>query len=197
MSSTETQPTPVCRRATPVKHPPLGIRDKLRRAVWRLVNVLLFLPSPVPFHAWRRAILRAFGAKIGRNARVYPSVRIHAPWNLTIEEDATIGWNAILYSVDRIHLGPRAIVSQAAHLCTASHDHNSETFDLVTAPIVLQEDSWVAAEAFVGPGVTVHSGAVVAARCVVTRSVPERTIVAGNPARPVSVRAIIGRNHLR
>jgi putative colanic acid biosynthesis acetyltransferase WcaF len=114
-----------------------------------------------------------------------------------IEESATIGWGAILYSVDRIHLGPRAIVSQGAHLCTASHDYNSETFDLETAPIVLEADAWVAAEAFVGPGVRLHSGAVVAARGVVTRSVPERAIVAGSPARRVGVRSITGRNHLR
>lgn len=188
---------PECHTAVRLRRAPPATRDKLRRALWRLVNAMLFLPSPVPFHAWRSAILRAFGANVGRNAAIYPSVRIYAPWNLKIEEDVTIGWGAILYSVDQIHLGPRAIVSQGAHLCTASHDCNSDTFDLETAPIVLEADTWVAAEAFIGPGVTLHSGAVVAARGVVTRSVPERTIVAGNPARPVSVRAIKGRNHLQ
>ena len=83
------------------------------------------------------------------------------------------------YNVDTVSLGAGAIVSQRAHLCTASHDFNDVTFPLVTAPIRLEREFWVCAEAFVGPGVTINGGAIVGARAAVTKTVPAETIVEG------------------
>ena len=90
------------------------------------------------------------------------------------------------YNVDRVTLGCDAIVSQRAHLCTASHDFDNEAFPLISAPIHLVENAWVCAEAFVGPGVTVHRGGIVGARAVVSKDVAECSIVVGNPARPIN-----------
>ncbi|MBM9594021.1 LbetaH domain-containing protein [Roseitranquillus sediminis] len=182
-------------QARPRPAPPLS--DRLRRGLWQMVRALLFAPSPVPFHGWRRALLRAFGAQVGARAAIYPGARIYAPWRLEIAEGATVGDGATLYSVDTIRLGPRAIVSQGAHLCTASHDLRSPGFELISAPIVLEADSWVAAEAFVGPGVTFGEGSVAGARAVVIRTVPSRAIVAGNPAREIGLRPLQGHNFLR
>lgn len=58
--------------------------NKFMRAVWGLVWLGLYRPSPVPLHAWRRFLLRLFGAKIGAGAHPYPSSRIWAPWNLVM-----------------------------------------------------------------------------------------------------------------
>lgn len=180
-----------------VRRPPPSIANKLARAAWGIVRVLLFRPTPAPLHAWRRLILRGFGARVGSRVAVYPSADIWAPWNLTIEEGATIGGGAIIYNVDHITVGRYAVISQGAHLCTASHDHNAPTFDLMTASIRVGEEAWVAAEAFIGPGVTIANGAVVGARAVVVKSVDERAVVVGNPAKAVGMRAIEGRNRLR
>ena len=180
-----------------VRRPPPSISNKLARAAWSVVRVLLFRPTPAPLHAWRRLLLRSFGARIGDRVAVYPSAIIWAPWNLTIDEGATIGGDAIFYNVDRITIGKYGIISQGAHLCTASHAHDSVNFELVTAPIHIEEEAWIAAEAFVGPGVTISKAAVVGARAVVVRSVDERSIVAGNPARVIGRRAIEGRNRLQ
>jgi putative colanic acid biosynthesis acetyltransferase WcaF len=54
---------------------------------------------------------------------------------------------------------------------------------LVKLPINIGDWAWVAADAFVGPGVTIGRGAVVGARSVVVRDVPPDVVVAGNPAR--------------
>nr|WP_281380118.1 hypothetical protein [Prosthecomicrobium pneumaticum] len=59
---------------------------------------------------------------------------------------------------------------------------------LLKPPIAVGEEAWLCADAFIGPGVTVGRGAVVGARAVVVRDVAERTVVAGNPARPIGVR---------
>lgn len=186
--------TPLTGRPTTRRPPPLS--DKLRRAVWQLVCLVLFRPSPVPLHGWRRGILRLFGAKVGARVAVYPGASIYAPWNLELGDGTTIGGGTRIYSVDRIILGPRAVVSQGAHLCTATHDLRSPGFELTAAPIRIGADAWVAADAFVGPGVEIGNGSVVAARGVVVRSVGAWQIVAGNPARPVGERPVTARNSL-
>jgi putative colanic acid biosynthesis acetyltransferase WcaF len=134
-------------------------------------------------------LLRLFGAKIGRNALPYPGVRIWAPWNLEMHEGSVMGDGVDCYCVDRIVLARNAIVSQRAFLCSASHDYNDPMFPLVSAPITIEAGAWVAAEAFVGPGVTVGEGAVTKARAFVTRDIAPWTIVSGHPAITVGARA--------
>lgn len=166
----------------------LGWRNKLARAAWGVVWWLLFRPSPRPAHAWRRAVLRAFGATIGRGVLVYPDVKIWAPWNLRALDQCWIGDGVDCYNVGMVEIGPDAVVSQRAFLCTASHDHRDPAFPLVTAPISIGRGAWVAAEAFVAPGVRVGDGAVVGARACVFRDVEPGTVVGGNPARVIGRR---------
>jgi putative colanic acid biosynthesis acetyltransferase WcaF len=178
------------------RRPPPSLGNKVARAVWGVARACLFRLTPAPMHAWRCLILRGFGARVGARVAIYPSARIWAPWNLSIDAGATIGGGATIYNVDRVEIGKYAVISQGAHLCTASHAHDSPTFELVTAPVRIEDEAWVAAEAFVGPGVTVGMAAVVGARAVVVKSVDVRTIVAGNPARAVGHRSREGRNRL-
>lgn len=160
------------------------------RALWSVVWTLLFRPTPRPLHAWRVMLLRAFGAKVGRQVRVYQSVRIWAPWNLTMEDGSCLGDDVDCYNVDRVHLEQRAVVSQYSFLCTATHDYTRQALPLQVAPIRIGADAWVTARAFIGPGITIGLGAVVGAGSVVTRDVEPWTVVVGNPARKVKHRTI-------
>lgn len=162
-------------------------REQAGRVLWAL-TVPLFRLSPRPFWGWRRAILRAFGAKVGRNVHVYPTARITIPWNLTLGEGCAVGDRAIIYALGPISLGPRATVSQYAHLCAGSHDWRDPAMPLTRPLIAIGADVWVCADVFVGPGVTVGDGAILGARAVVVRDVGPRTIVAGNPASVVGTR---------
>lgn len=103
-------------------------------------------------------------------------------------DESCIGPDVDCYCVDRIELGVRAVVSQRAFLCTASHDYSRPDLPLVTAPIDVRADAWVTAEVYVGPGVTLNEGAVALARAVVVRDVGPWSVVAGNPAREVKQR---------
>lgn len=175
-------------RAPLVRQPPTSIANKLGRGLWGVAWLLLYRPSPRPFHAWRRMLLRLFGARIGAGAMPYPSAIIWAPWNLTMGVRSTLGDGADCYSVARVEIGDHASVSQRAYLCAASRDVDDSDHPLMTAPIVIERHGWVAAEAYVGPGVTIREGGVVAARGVAVRDVPPWTVVAGNPARPIRER---------
>jgi len=160
------------------------------RVIWGLVWHVVFRPSPRPFHWWRVFLLKAFGARIGRGAKVFSSTRIWAPWRLTMEEFSTLSADVDCYCVAPVTIGAHATVSQYAHLCTATHDISDPHMRLMFVPITVADQAWVCAGAFVGPGVVVSQGAVVGARAVVVKDVPPWTVVAGNPAREIGKRVL-------
>jgi putative colanic acid biosynthesis acetyltransferase WcaF len=161
-----------------------SLRQQAMRALWQLSWLLLcrWTPPLPGLWAWRRLVLRAFGAKVGVGAKINASVTVWAPWNLDIGDYALVGPRADLYSVDKITLGTGAWVSQYAHLCAAAHDLGPGRA-LVHAPITLGPGAWVAAGAFVGPGVSIGAGAVLGARGAAFKDVPARWVVGGVPAK--------------
>ena len=173
--------------------PSFSLSNRVQRAIWILAWGLLASWTPPPLHPWRRWLLRVFGATIGPGARVYGRVRVWYPPNLTLGAGAVLGPGVTCYNQDRVTIGARAIVSQGAHLCTGSHDIADPNFQLVTRPITIGPNAWIAAEAFVGPGVSVGEGAVLGARGVTFRSLDSWTVYAGNPAQVLKVREMRGR----
>lgn len=163
--------------------PTFTLANRLFRLLFAVSWLLLCRWTPVPLHAWRAIVLRAFGAKLAAGVAIYPDVRIWHPANLEMGEAATLGPRVNCYAMARIVLGRRAIVSQGAHLCAGSHDIDDPRFPLVARPIVVGERAWVAAEAFVGPGVSIGDGAVLGARGVTMKSLEPWSVYAGNPAR--------------
>lgn len=158
-----------------------------RRVLWGCVQPL-FRFSPRPCFGWRNFLLRCFGAQIGRQVHIYRTVTIVIPWNLEVGEYAAIGDHALVYNLGRVTIGARATISHRAHLCGGTHDYTKVDFPLLRPPIMIQEQSWICADAFIGPGVTVGAGAIVAARAVVVKDVAPWTIVAGNPAKFIKER---------
>jgi putative colanic acid biosynthesis acetyltransferase WcaF len=163
-------------------------RNLAWRLAWRAAWLVLAAWTPPPARAWRRRVLRAFGAELAEGANVYGSARIWNPRNLRMGPHATLGPRVNCYNMDAISLGARALVSQGAHLCAGSHDIDSPVFQLVTRPITIEAEAWIAAEAFVGPGVRVGEGAVLGARAVAFRNLDAWTVYSGNPAVPLRQR---------
>jgi putative colanic acid biosynthesis acetyltransferase WcaF len=157
------------------------------RVLW-LAGQYLIRWSPRPLFGWRRFVLRLFGAQIGPHVHVHNSTRITMPWNLTVGAWSAIGEDVLVYNLGHIRIGERATVSHRAHLCAGTHDYRRPDLPLLKPPIVIGDQAWVCADAFVGPGVTVGAGAIVGAAAAATRDVPDWTIVAGNPAQAVKRR---------
>jgi putative colanic acid biosynthesis acetyltransferase WcaF len=172
----------------PYHRPPFSFQNRLARFCWGIVYVSLFRLSPRPFHAWRRMLLRAFGAKLAHHTYVYPSARIWAPWNLACDEYAAIADGSIIYNPELVHMGTHSIVSQQAYICGATHDYDDPTFPLIAAPITLGSHSWVCARATVQPGVTLGEGSILALGAVATRSLDAWTVYGGVPARRIKTR---------
>lgn len=158
--------------------------------LWFLVNawaVNSYLPLPTGF---KRSLLRAFGAKIGRRVMIKPKVNVKYPWFLEIGDNAWIGEEVWIDNLTWVRIGPNACVSQGAMLLTGNHDYTRSSFDLKTAPITLEDGAWIGAKATVAPGVTCHSHAVLAVGSVATHSLDAYGIYQGNPARFVRKRII-------
>jgi putative colanic acid biosynthesis acetyltransferase WcaF len=164
---------------------PYSVANRVCRQLWGIVWFLFYRPSPKLFYGWRRFLLRVFGARIKQGAHPFPSCKVWAPWNLVMGYRSSLGPYVDCYNPAQVEIGDYATVSQYSYLCGATHDYTEETMPLVTKPIRIATRAWVAAGAFVGPGVTVEEGAVVGARACVFRDVPAWTVVAGNPARMI------------
>lgn len=165
-------------------------RQLALRSAWS-IGRWLFRLVPRPMHGTRAAILRLFGARVGRHVHVYPSAHVYFPWNLQIGDWSAIGEDALIYNLGPVTIGDRVTVSQRAHLCAGSHDYTRPELPLLRPPIDIGSNAWIAADAFIGPGVKVGEGAVVGARAVAVKDVPAWQVVAGNPARQIRKREMI------
>lgn len=170
-----------------------SFRLRFVRSIWSFVWLVFFRPTPrgAAFARWRILLLRLFGAKIGKGCRFAPSVFVWAPWNLVVGEYSAFGDGVELYSMGMITIGSKVAVSQRSFICCGSHDISSLSRPLIVKSISIEDYAWVCAESYVGPGVTIGRGAVVAARACVSRNVDEFAVVAGNPAVFVKRRNIV------
>jgi len=166
--------------------------EVFRRLLWALIEATVFRWSPRPWHGFRARLLRLFGADISAPGEVviFPSARITFPWKLTLESRAMIGPGVILYNLGPITIQRGANISQYCHLCSGTHDFTRWSMPLVTKPILIGPNAWLAADVFVGPGVKIGELCVVGARSVVIRDLPDRKICVGNPCRPMRDRPL-------
>lgn len=170
--------------------PSFSLGNRVLRAVWGVTWLLLCRFTPPPLHGWRRLVLRAFGARVERGARVHASAVIWLPANLELGANCLIGPRVRLYNQGRISIGAGVVVSQGAHICASSHDLRDPHFQLVLRPVRIAAGCWIAAEAFVGPGVTMHERAVLAARGALFDDAQADTVYRGNPATAVKARGM-------
>jgi putative colanic acid biosynthesis acetyltransferase WcaF len=170
--------------------PTYSLSNRLFRGLWILTWKLLASWTPPPLHAWRRFLLRLFGAEVAPTAMIYGSARVWYPPHLVVGQYAVIGPSVSVYNVEKIVLGDYAIVSQNTTLCTAGHDIEDPNFQTTASPITIGRRAWVAAEAFVGPGVFVGEGAVLGARGCAFKNLEPWTVYGGHPAHVIKPRKI-------
>ena len=169
---------------------PYSLREKAGRLLWAIAQACLFRPSFHNWYAWRRMLLRLFGATLDPVCRIRRTVRVECPWNLTVGHDSAVGDDVRLYCLGPVKIGDRVTISQGAHLCAGTHDYTMRTMPLRRPPIQVGDDAWICADAFIGPGVTIGDNSLVAAAAVVVRPVAPGTIVGGNPAVVIKSRSL-------
>ena len=138
------------------------------KTLGRVLRILAWL---APVYQFRASVYRKCGVKIGRNVFIGFQVLMDGeyPEYIEIEDEASIGPGA----------------SIMAHSSGSVFHQRYKIYYEPPRKVTIKRGAWIAAHAVILPGVTVGEGAIVAAGAVVSRDVPQYTIVAGNPARPV------------
>ncbi|HVS53822.1 MAG TPA: acyltransferase [Opitutaceae bacterium] len=113
-------------------------------------------------------------------------IHVHRGGVLTIGDGVFVNFGTTISASSVVEIGDRALIANQVTIL----DHDFHGVDRrhepeAPAPIRIGPDAWIGLKAIVLKGVTIGRGAVVAAGSVVTRDVPEFTLVAGSPARPV------------
>ncbi len=177
------------RNADELRHrSPFTVRENVARLMWSMVQGTIFRFSFPTWYRYRVFLLRLFRAKIDPTCRIKRTVRFDCPWNVTAGRNCALGDHVIVYALGPITLGRRVTVSQYSHLCAGSHDFTHRYLPLIKPPITLENDVWLGADAFVGPGVTVHEGALLGARGSAFKDLDAWTIYGGSPARRIRER---------
>lgn len=167
-----------------------SFKNKISRLVWNLFCLILFRPfASKLFKKWRVLVLKCFGAKVEWSSHIYSSVKIWAPWNLEVGANSSLGPKVDCYNQGQIRIGANTVISQKTYLCASTHDYDKKDFPLLLKPITIGSGVWVAADAFIGPGVFVEDNAVIAARSVVIKNIEKNAIVGGNPAKFIKSRS--------
>jgi putative colanic acid biosynthesis acetyltransferase WcaF len=157
-------------------------RSFLIEAVWFLIEACIINNKLVPSSALRVALLRLFGARIGKGCRFVHPLRVKAPWNLEVGDHCWFGVDVWIYNQAPIRIGSHVCISQGTFLTAGSHDM-STTMDLRVAPIVIEDGVWITSKCIVQMGVTIGRSAIVTPLSVVHRSLAPEGVYGGNPCR--------------
>lgn len=166
--------------------------SSLKRTAWFLLGQPIMRSAWIPWSALRVYLLRSFGATIGEGVVIKPSVEVKYPWHLIVGDDCWIGEHVWIDNLTTVRIASDVCVSQGAYLCTGNHDWSDERFGLAIAPIELAQGSWAGAKCLLAPGATLGRGAIAGAGSVVSGTIPDFEIHAGNPARFVKMRQMRG-----
>ena len=164
--------------------------SRFKQAVWYFINVMFFKNAFVISSGMKIGLLRMFGAKIGKGVTIKPSISVKYPWKLFIGDHSWIGEHVWIDNLADVHIGDHVCLSQGAMLLTGNHDYTKTTFDLMVKSIVLEDGSWIGAQAIVCPGVICGSHAVLTSCSVATKDLQAYKIYQGNPAIEVRDRTI-------
>jgi putative colanic acid biosynthesis acetyltransferase WcaF len=167
---------------------PYTLPQKILMAFWWFIEATLFRPSLHKMHAWRRFILRLFGAKIGKGSSVHATAKIWFPWNLEMGSNSGIGFDALMYNLDKIIIGDFVTISQRVHINTGTHDLEDPKFSLITKPVYIESGAFIGTDSYISLGVKINKYAVIGARSVVTKDMPENMICVGHPCKPIKPR---------
>jgi putative colanic acid biosynthesis acetyltransferase WcaF len=164
--------------------------SRAKQIAWYCVNILFFKNPMNIISSLKVALLRGFGARLGKGVVVKPAVNIKFPWKLQVGDHSWIGEQVWIDNLSDVVIGSHVTLSQGCLLLTGSHDAARETFDFISRPIVLEDGVWIGAKAVVAGGSRCGTHSILGVNSVAESDLQPYTIYKGNPAIPVLRRVI-------
>lgn len=149
-----------------------------------ILNCLTWLPC----HTCRKFFFRLSGMKIGSRSYLHTGCRFYQPNGIKIGKGTIIGDRCLLDGRALITIGDNVDIASQVLIYTSQHDIHSDDMHAEYGPVVIKDYVFIGPRVIILPDITIGRGAVIAAGAVVTKDVPEKTIVAGIPAKSIGER---------
>lgn len=134
----------------------------------------------------RQAIIVEGFAKCGSNPWIEPPFAVDYGWNVSVGDNFYANFNCTLLDVAPITIGNHVLLAPNVQIYAATHpleaDLRLQDLEL-GQPITIEDNVWIGGGSIICPGVTIGAHTVVGAGSVVTKSLPDRVVAVGNPAR--------------
>ena len=157
------------------------LKYKIKLQLWRCVDALFFKTSLNLFSCWRVFLLRLFGAKVGKGCYISPKCTIFIPWNIEIGNFVSIDDNAYIKPRTKIVIGDYVSIANFVHIIPGGHDVRTRNLASDLLPVHIGNGAFVGADSYIGKGVSIGQMAVIGARSLVLKDVPENSIAFGSP----------------
>lgn len=134
----------------------------------------------------RALFSQLIGQPVDESFALFPPFHTDCGKNIHIGKNVFLNMGCKFQDQGGIYIGDGALIGHNVVLATLNHAMSpSRRGTMVPAPIRIGKNVWIGSNAAILPGVTIGDGAIVAAGAVVTRDVPENTIVGGVPAKVI------------
>lgn len=163
----------------------------LKRILWYFTNLIFFRSSLIPLFSFKRFLLRAFGAEIGKSVVIKPRVNIKYPWYLKIGDHCWIGEDVWIDNLALISIGNHVCLSQGCLLICGSHDYTKSSFDLKVGTIILEDGVWIGCKAVVAMNTVCGEHSILSVNSVAPKVMEPFGIYQGNPAIMIRNRKIL------
>lgn len=150
--------------------------------------LLHWVSDSVPISQFRHLLFTSAGLSLGTGSTIHMGVRFFSPQGVTIGEDSIIGFRTYLDGRAKLSIGNHVDIASEVMIYNSEHAINSTDFHATCNPVTIHDYVFIGPRAIIMPGVTISKGAIIAAGAVVTKDVPEFSIVAGVPAKPIGDR---------
>jgi len=191
----------------------MSLKENIKNnpALKKIVHRMLIPKGEATPRLWVKLLVNPFLHKRGKGSKIRYRTRIDVlPFNRfemgegsTIEDfctinngvgDVLIGDNTLIgmsnVIIGPVTIGNDVILAQNIVVSALNHEYRDVTLPIhaqkiLTAPIVIEDDCWIAANAVITAGVTIGKHSVVAANAVVTKNIPPYSVAVGNPAKVI------------
>jgi acetyltransferase-like isoleucine patch superfamily enzyme len=168
----------------------IKVQNRLVSYLLDLELMLLRWTGYVPFHHFRRFIYRLAGMKIGKGSTIHMFANFYNPANITIGQDSIIGDHVFIDGRDKVEIGNHVDIASEVKIYNSQHDIDSEDFHAIEKPVKIEDYTFIGPRVTILPNTVIGKGAVVGAAALITKNVPELTLVGGVPAKEIRKRNI-------
>jgi len=137
---------------------------------------------------------------VGKDLLVMAGTRFRSIENLSVGDNVQIGYDNFIQALGGVSIGSNSMTAPGVKIWSVNHNYRDKNKLITdqgqtTSPVVIGCDVWIAANAFISPGVHLPDGCVVSSGAVVgVKDYKPYSIIAGNPARVIGFREDLGQD---